>query len=167
MGDEVTGVSVRRAAQILDIPQRTANRLVTDGWVTPEGRSKATGRSSRYSLGPAGLRELVTVSQLRKYGFSTRSVKKAITTLRALSGLDRPLAEQLTLVVAGDDLTWVQGELAVSLLKHPAQAFLAIRVSDIYSDLIRRLRAEENAERMIEGCGVTKGHFLAGSEKHG
>lgn len=136
-----TGWSVRALAGLLGIPDATAGYWVNSGLVTVERRGRGRGG---HSIGIAGLRELVTVMELRNAGISLQAVQRAVEELRRLTSEARPLA-QLMVVAIGDDVVWHEsGDPAafVSAERRPGQRVLLVPVGEATAELQRRLETE-------------------------
>ena len=143
---EKTGWSVRALAQLLGIPVSTASYWVISGLVTVERRGRGRGG---HTICIAGLREMVTVMELRNAGISLQAVQRAVEELRRLTSEDRPLA-QLMVVAIGDDVVWhEEGDPAafVSAHRRPGQRVLMVPVGEATADLQRRLETESVGAR--------------------
>lgn len=139
----MAGWTIRELADRLDLKLQTISGWISAGLVTPDVRRAGRGG---YEIGLLGLMELLTVSELRQVGFSTRQIKKAVEYLRARTGAQRPLAS-LRLVVAGRDIQWLSkeetDEEVVSALQSPGQHVMIFQLGDLHEQLRQQLEGEE------------------------
>jgi hypothetical protein len=86
--------------------------------------------------------ELLTVAELRRWGFSIREIQLVVRNLRELSGQGRPLAS-LTLVISGNDLAWKGeeelGDPPVSALRKPGQCLMMFPAGERHAQLLTEL----------------------------
>lgn len=133
------GWTARELGRLLNIPVTTLTNWIGLGLVTPEHRRRGRGG---HVIGLSGLMEFLAVIDLRKAGFSTQAIGKAVENIRRLSGQARPLAH-LVIVVSGDDIAWMdQGELSdtsISTLQQPGQRLMLFPVGEEYSLLVSAL----------------------------
>ncbi len=135
---ERSGWSMRALADLLGIPTATASYWLNSGLVTAVRRGR--GRAG-HVIGLEGLRELVTVMELRNAGISLQAVQRAVEELRRLTSEEHPLA-QLMVVAIGDDVVWhEEGDPTafVSAHRRPGQRVLLVPVGEATAELQRRL----------------------------
>ena len=135
-----TSWSARALAKQVGLPPSTVLYWINSGLVRPDER----GRGRRgHSIGVAGLLEIVAVRDLREAGIATPSIRRAVENLRALTGLDRPLAP-LSLVVQGNDVTVLDDtDVPVSVLRRPAQRLMVFPIGEEHARILGALREEE------------------------
>lgn len=128
--------SARAVAKQVGLPSSTLSYWIRSELVRPD----EFGRGRRgHSIGVTGLLEIIAVRDLRDVGMSTSLIRRAVENLRAITGLDRPLAP-LRLVVLGDDVTVLdQDDLPVSILRHPTQRVMVFPIGEEHAKVLNGL----------------------------
>jgi|GEM_PF-2095702 len=159
-----TGWTARELAQLTGVPTPTLSTWISSGLVSPEHY----GRGRRgHTIGIMGLLELLAVIELRQAGFSLQAVRRAIETVRKLSGHEHPLAH-LTLVIVGKDIAWKESDeisqAMVSTLVQPGQRLMLFPIGEKHAHLMEQLEAQSDTqERPLDD--VRKGEAPASSEQ--
>lgn len=133
--------SARALAKQVDLPPSTVLYWIRSGLVRPD----EFGRGRRgHSIGVSGLLELVAVRDLRAAGASIALIRRAVENLRAVTGIDRPLAP-LRLVVLGEDVTVLdEDDLPVSVLKRPTQRVMVFPIGEEHAQILDDLNGRLN-----------------------
>ncbi len=131
---ELEGFSTAQVEQLTGIGAKTLHFWDRSGFLSPSVvRAHGTGSRRIYSF-----RDLVALrvaAQLRDAGISLQSLRKVVSTLRKMHGLEQPLAETY-LVTNGCDILEKQGSEVMSALREPGQTFFSFVI-----DLSRTVEA--------------------------
>lgn len=131
MDPSLSSWTAKAVADHLGVSAQRVSSWITAGLVEPARR----GRGRRgHDLGVTGLLEALAVRDLQDAGFATREVRRAVETLRGLSGEDRPLSK-VCVAVFGDDVMIRDEDELVSLLRHPAQRVMLFRIGRACAEL--------------------------------
>ena len=135
----MAGWTARSLARLTGVPVPTLASWVSSGLITPEQYGRGRGG---HTIGVSGLLELAAIIELKKAGFSLRSIRRTVENLRDLSGHTRPLAG-LTLVVDGGDIAWKDaGEFStmpISALYKPGQRLMILPVGERHAEMLYQL----------------------------
>lgn len=120
------GFSVAQVERLTGLGSKTLHFWDRSHFLSPSVE-QAHGTGSRRIYSFHDVVALRITAQLRSAGISLQSLRKVVTTLQAMHGLDRPLV-QTFLVTNGCDVFAKQGEELLSLLKQPGQPHWAFVV---------------------------------------
>ena len=123
------------------------------GWISSDLVEPARrGRGRRgHDLGYSGLLEALAVRDLLRSGFAPRDVRRAVSNLRGLTAEDRPLS-RVCLVVIDDDVFIRDGEdeeALVSVLRHPAQRVMLLRIGREHAAVTEALATEASVGESV------------------
>lgn len=127
---EPEGFSTAQVERLTGVGAKTLHFWDHSGFLSPSVVG-AHGTGSRRMYSFRDLIALRVASQLRDAGISLQSLRKVVTVLREMHGLEQPLAETY-LVTNGQDVFERAGNELMSVVRQPGQGAWAF-VVDIHA----------------------------------
>ncbi len=124
------GFSTAQVEQLTSIGAKTLHFWDRSGFLSPSVVG-AHGTGSRRIYSFRDLLALRVAAQLRDAGISLQSLRKVVSALREMHGVEQPLAETY-LVTNGHDVFERKGNELMSVLRQPSQGAWAF-VIDIHT----------------------------------
>ena len=135
---EPEGFSTAQVERLTSIGAKTLHFWDRSGFLSPSV-VQAHGTGSRRIYSFRDLVALRVAGQLRDAGISLQSLRKVVSALRDMHGLEQPLAETY-LVTNGHDVFEKHGDDVMSVLRQPGQAMFSFVI-----DLSRTVEALHEA----------------------
>ncbi len=135
---EPEGFSTAQVERLTSIGAKTLHFWDRSGFLAPSV-VQAHGTGSRRIYSFRDLVALRVAGQLRDAGISLQSLRKVVSALRDMHGLEQPLAETY-LVTNGHDVFEKHGDDVMSVLRQPGQAMFSFVI-----DLSRTVEALHEA----------------------
>ena len=117
---EPEGYSTAQVERLTGIGAKTLHFWDRSGFLSPSV-VEAHGTGSRRIYSVRDLVGLRVAAQLRDAGISLQSLRKVVSAMREMRGLEQPLAETY-LVTNGRDVFERRGDDLMSVLRQPGQA---------------------------------------------
>ncbi|WP_242968520.1 helix-turn-helix domain-containing protein [Sulfobacillus sp. hq2] len=142
---ELEGFTTAQVERLTRIGAQTLHFWDRSGFLSPSV-VQAHGTGSRRIYSFRDLVALRVAAQLRDAGISLQSLRKVVTVLHAMHGLDQPLEERF-LVTNGHDVFEKQGDELMSVLRQPGQGAWAfiVDIHAVVTELQREIQQWQSA----------------------